>query len=852
MSDKRAVLSLFLEAAQSLADDDLAEAERGARELLHRDKSWAEPHHLLGEAARRRGAHAEAERHLRRAIELEPRAHHLHHALANVLQDSGRLREALEGYRRALRLAPHAADVWNDFGTAYFASGKPQLAVECYRKALQHGRQHVVALGNLGASLRALGDVRGALNAYRRELWARLKAALQKRTRTAGSVAEQAELWLARGSTRTAAMLADWALADDGGDSRALAVKAGIALRSGDAEAALGFLERALQAAPEDGALWLQMARVRRAMGDEKQAVDALRKSMSLGERGVGRELAQALAAAGEAAEALTLLRALVRERADADLWTALARLLLDGKDRVAAAEALDHALSLDPAAAPALAQLARLQLAQQQSAEALSLTERALELDPACADAHYWRGRAFVFLGRWSDAVECFQEARMLDAANPAAALWHARSLRWTGKVPEAQSVLREALGRSPGSFDLRSELIVSIFEGGEVARAREMLEHLLAENATHVGAVAAMAGLLNVEGRLEEAEAYAGRALAIDPNDAVAHQNLGVTLLKRSSFANGWDHYEWRAKVDELASVYSRFPYPAWDGGSVAGKSVLVYAEQGLGDEIMFASCIPDLMRQARHVVLECDPRLGPLFSRSFPGCAVFARERTETNAWTRSLEPQPDFQVPVGSLPRHFRRRPEDFPAHAGYLRADPANVERWRTRLQSMAGGPKLGLSWRGGLVKTGRVRRSLDLAQLLAILSTAGASFVSLQYGDVRDELASFERRHGIRILHEPQAIDDYDETAALVSALDGVISVCTSIVHLTGALGHPVLVMAPYSPEWRYGMSSETMPWYPSARILRQPGPDEWGPVLRQVQEALNAGWGSAWPGASR
>jgi tetratricopeptide (TPR) repeat protein len=571
-----------------------------------------------------------------------------------------------------------------------------------------------------------------------------------------------------------------------------------------------------------------------------------------LGERSAGRELAQALTTTGQAAEAVDLLRTLLRERADADLWTALARLLLDGKDRVAAAEALDRALSLEPASAPALAQLARLELAQQRPDETLSLTERALELEPACSDAHYWRGRAFVFLGRWSDAVECFQEARALDPTNPAAALWHARSLRWTGKVPEAQSVLREALGRTPGSFDLRSELIVSIFEGGEVARAREMLEHLLAENATHVGAVAAMAGLLNVEGRLAEADASARRALAIAPDDAVAHQNLGVTLLKGSSFAEGWEHYEWRTKVDELASVYSRFPYPAWDRGSVTDKSVLVYAEQGLGDEIMFASCIPDLLRQARHVVLECDPRLGPIFTRSFPGCAVFARERTQTNTWTRSLEPQPDVQMPVGSLPRHFRRRLEEFPAHAGYLRADPAKVERWRTRLQSTGRGPKLGLSWRGGLVKTGRVRRSLDLAQLQAILGTAGATFVNLQYGDVRDELATFERRHGLRILHEPQAIDDYDETAALVSALDGVISVCTSIVHLTGALGRPVLVMAPYSAEWRYGMSGEAMPWYPSARVLRQPQPDDWAAVLRQVQEALNTGWGSAWPGASR
>src|SRR5439155_1383139 len=295
----------------------------------------------------------------------------------------------------------------------------------------------------------------------------------------------------------------------------------------------------------------------------------AFRKCFALGERNLGREFAQAQAAAGDSNEALKLLREVVLEHEDAEAWTALACLLLDAKDRAAASAALSRSVTLEPASSAALG----------------------------------------------------------------------------------------EGLERHPASMDLRSELIVSIFEGGEVVRARKMLDTLLAEQPANPRAIAAMAGMLNVEGQLQEAEKYARRALVIDPSDAIAHQNLGVTFLKQFSFADGWDHYEWRTKVDELASVYNRFAYPVWEGASLAGKTVLVYAEQGLGDEIMFASCIPDLMRQARQVVLECNSRLGPIFTRSFAGCAVFARERTETNAWARSLEPQPDFQVPIGSLPRHF---------------------------------------------------------------------------------------------------------------------------------------------------------------------------------------------------
>jgi hypothetical protein len=377
-------------------------------------------------------------------------------------------------------------------------------------------------------------------------------------------------------------------------------------------------------------------------------------------------------------------------------------------------------------------------------------------------------------------------------------------------------------------------------------VVQAREMLERLLGETPDHAGALAAMSWVLNVEGRLAEAEASGRQALAHDPGHAVAHQNLALALLKRGNYAEGWEHYDWRTKVDEQVSGYLRFPFPEWRGESLADKTLLVYAEQGLGDEIMFASCIPDAMRRAKQVVLECDPRLGELFRRSFPGCAVFGRERTQANAWTRSLEPPPDFQIPVASLARRFRSERSQFPTHSGYLEPDARKIAAWRARLDALGPGRKIGISWRGGVPKTGRVRRSLDLSDLVALLALEGLRFVSLQYGAVSDELARLEHQHRIRILHAPEAISDYDECAGLICALDAVLSVCTSVVHLTGALGRPCLVMAPYSPEWRYGMAGEEMPWYPSVRVLRQPRPGDWATVLAQVRAALEGDRGGS------
>jgi ADP-heptose:LPS heptosyltransferase len=202
-------------------------------------------------------------------------------------------------------------------------------------------------------------------------------------------------------------------------------------------------------------------------------------------------------------------------------------------------------------------------------------------------------------------------------------------------------------------------------------------------------------------------------------------------------------------------------------------------------------------------------------------------------------RHLDPQPDHQVPIGSLPSHFRNRAQAFPEHCGYLKADASKVAAWAERLAALGPGVKIGLSWQGGVGHTGRLRRSLTLEQLLPLLRLPGMHFVSLQYTDVAAEIAEIAKRHGIQIHHWPEAIDDYDETAALVCALDQTLTVCTAIVHLTGALGRPATVMVPFGSDWRYGASSERMPWYPSVHLIRQRAIGDWSNVLQTVMQKL-------------
>jgi hypothetical protein len=263
-------------------------------------------------------------------------------------------------------------------------------------------------------------------------------------------------------------------------------------------------------------------------------------------------------------------------------------------------------------------------------------------------------------------------------------------------------------------------------------------------------------------------------------------------------------------------------------------------VHAEQGLGDEIMFASCVPDLMALGGRCIIECSPSLAVLFSRSFPGAIVHAGVQSDSDAGWLACHGRVDYQVAIGSLPGFFRRCAADFPARDQYLIADPARVDYWRKRLAAFGGSNKVGLAWRGGMKSTRQVLRSMDLETLLPVLRTAGCTFVCLQYGDVRAELGELAAKYGIEVKIWPETINDYAEAAALVGALDLVISVQTSIVHLAGALGKPVWAMLPAVSEWRYLQAGEEMPWYRSVRLLRQQERGDWRGVVERVAHDLS------------
>lgn len=550
---------------------------------------------------------------------------------------------------------------------------------------------------------------------------------------------------------------------------------------------------------------------------------------------------AQASAAGRHADAAQLLMRAARAQPGDAEVHYELGRTMRALGEPARAVTCFREALRVDAAHADAAADLAGtlLGLGQPQAAE--THARQALAAAPRSLAAHVNLGAALEGQGRFAEAAARYRAALDVDPACSAALLNLSAVCLQLGRVEEAHDAAARALELKPGDFQARQRLASALLEQGRAPQAAEELRRALAADPQSAAAHNSLGHALDMLGRAGEARAHYERALALEPDNVQAHVNLASLLLLDGDYARGWDEYEWRLRDAERAALHERFGLPLWDGSPPAGRTLIVYAEQGVGDEIMYASCLPDLHARGARCVVDCDPRLAGLFQRSFPQALIHGGRQTDPADWLAAAGGA-DWRVPCASLARHLRRSPEAFAAaRAGYLHADPARIARWHGRVAALGAGRKVGLSWRGGVAATGRGARSIPLAELEPLLRTPGTSFVSLQYGDCAAELEAAQRRFGVTLHHWPEAIADFDEMAALVCALDLTVSVCTALVHLGGALGRPVWVMAPLRPEPRYGRSGPRMPWYASVRMFRQRAYGEWRPAVEEVAAALAA-----------
>lgn len=468
---------------------------------------------------------------------------------------------------------------------------------------------------------------------------------------------------------------------------------------------------------------------------------------------------------------------------------------------------------------------------------EALAIADTAVALAPDKAASHTGRARVLMVLGRPAEALVSFERAAALD---PSAALNHLNSgvaLRALGRTADALEAFERAIALAPDYAQAHHDRGAALAALDRMDEALAAFDAALALSPDFADAHRNRGVALRRLRRTEEALAAQDRAIALEPGRADSYWYRSLCHLLLGNFAAGWRDYERRWEVEDFlrtarghaTSILRARLRADLDVEDVAGRDVLLIGEQGIGDVVMFASVLPDLQRVAGRVAVACDARLHRLFGHAFPAVEVLDRGDAE-----RRLDSFP-VVLGLGSLGRMFRNRLEDFPG-APYLDPRPETVARWAGRLGAAEGRRRVGISWRGGLDRTGRGARSMDLAQLRPLLDLPGCEFVSLQYGDPSEEVAAVNAGLAAPIrLFPASEIDDFDDLAGLVRDLDLVVSVQTALVHLTGALGVPGLVMVPATPEWRYGERGPTMPWYRSIRLFRQGDDADWAPVVNEV-----------------
>jgi tetratricopeptide (TPR) repeat protein len=583
------------------------------------------------------------------------------------------------------------------------------------------------------------------------------------------------------------------------------------------------------------------LGQVYRALGQTEEATRCYREAIALNPHYLTafNNLGAILQESGKAAEAESVYRQALAMRPDfVEVWCNLANALQDLGKPEEAEQACRKALSINPGFAAAhnilggaLQNLGRLDEAEQ-------AFRQALLAKPDYAMAYNNLGTLLHALGRVVEAEQAYRQAVAIEpnlamAYNNLGAL-----LRSLARLEESEEALRRSLALMPYNAGAYNNLAVTLKERGLLDEAKEAAVRAVALNPGSANAYSNL-GVINMGlGLFEEAVWAFRQALTLDAENGDAHFNLALLDLQKGNFHSGWDGYAWRFRIKQ--DPHEQLPIPRYDGSKPDGKTIFVYAEQAVGEELMFSSCLGDLIVQAGQCIVECDARLVPLFSRSFPSISAIAATGRDSDTLPEALA-HADFKLPLGSLPRYFRNCRDDFKGHAPWLIPGEEALQKWRSRYDALGEGLKLGISWRGGIKKDLSRMRSTSLLQWAALLSIPGVQFVNLQYGDTSGELRELGEQLGIHVhsWDDADQLRDLDDFAAQVAALDLVISIDNTTAHMAGAVGVPVWCLVPIVPNWRWMLECDDSPWYPSMKLFRQKNRHEWDHVFSAVAEAL-------------
>lgn len=464
-------------------------------------------------------------------------------------------------------------------------------------------------------------------------------------------------------------------------------------------------------------------------------------------------------------------------------------------------------------------------------NAESLGFLTKAMENEPKNPEIYRNLGAAYMKAGMLDDARDCFQHSARLDPSDPHAPYNLGLLLMRAGQHDEAASQFERALSKNPDYAEAHNNLGVTLRAVNRMKDAEFHLRRALELKPRHLGAMANLGNFLRKAGRLDESSETFRKALAIKPDHTLAALGLGISQLMAGDYAEGWKYYEVRRMMPEFAIRH--WDMEPWDGGALNGRRLLVHTEQGIGDALIVCRYLERLQALDGEVVFEARDELVPLL-RSMPalGNIEIVSDVPGVN------EAEFDLDVPLMSLP-HLVGPVEPFwPQTGPYVLPEPGRVEAWKDRLAGHDG-PTIAIYWQGNPNHRSDNLRSIPLAQFEPLILTPNVRLISLQQGTGPEQIDDLP--WGNRILHLGDEINQDGallDTAAILANVDLMVTSDTGPAHLAGAMGVPVWTALMNVPEWRWQLSRQTTPWYPTMRLFRQPTPGDWSSVFSEIAAA--------------
>ncbi len=462
----------------------------------------------------------------------------------------------------------------------------------------------------------------------------------------------------------------------------------------------------------------------------------------------------------------------------------------------------------------------------QGQLAYAVDCYQQVLQQHPRHPEAWCYMGIVLYDLKRYADSEQAYRQAIAAHEAFPIAWSNLGNTLSAMGRHREAAEACRRAIALQPDYATAFMNLGSALVKAGEVAEAEEALRQAVALSPTNHAAHRNLSAALVQQGALTEGKASAETALRINPRDAEAHRNLALVRMLNGDWPAAFEEFEWRWRATDMSPP--PFPQPWWNGESLAGKTILLHAEQGLGDTLQFVRYAKLVRQQAARVIVQCQSSLTGILA----GCQGI-------DCLINKEQPLPSFDVhcPLMSLPRVFAHTVETVPCETPYLQADPHRVADWRTRLP--AAKRRIGVVWQGSRSHRADQHRSVPLAEFAPLAAMDGVRLISLQKGDGVEQLADFPQWNVVDFGEALDAERPFLDTAAVIASVNLVVTIDTSIAHLAGAMHIPTWIALSHAPDWRWLLERTDSVWYPSVRLFRKQRAEPWSAVFGRMAEAL-------------